>query len=113
ILGLQEAGLGDAVFDQLPEDVRKNLEKVSLDLENRHTRAAHLYSLSSPLRMAIPKRLLLNSPRQISPPQIRTARAFACRISSAKCLRKSNIPMSKLVQLKSWRPPRRLTFGFR
>jgi len=41
ILGLQEAGLGDAVFDQLPEDVRKNLEKVSLDLENRHTRAAH------------------------------------------------------------------------
>ena len=42
ILGLHEAGLGDASLEQLPDANREAIQKVRADLQNRNTPAAHL-----------------------------------------------------------------------
>jgi len=42
VLGIRETGLGDAAFEQLPDAIRVQIEKLAPELQRRETRAAHL-----------------------------------------------------------------------
>jgi tetratricopeptide (TPR) repeat protein len=42
ILGLRETGFGDSALEQLPDSTREKIEKLSGDLQNRNSPAAHL-----------------------------------------------------------------------
>jgi len=42
VLGIRETGLGDAAFEQLPDALREQIEKVAPELQQRDTPAAHL-----------------------------------------------------------------------
>src|SRR6266849_4768740 len=42
VLGIRETGLGDAAFEQLPDALREQIEKLAAELQRRDTTAAHL-----------------------------------------------------------------------
>lgn len=42
ILGIREAGFGDAALEQLPDPMREKIQKLGSDLQNRNSPAAHL-----------------------------------------------------------------------
>jgi tetratricopeptide (TPR) repeat protein len=44
LLGLREAGFGDAALEQLPDDVRQSIQKLAGELQARNSPAAHLAS---------------------------------------------------------------------
>jgi tetratricopeptide (TPR) repeat protein len=44
LLGLREAGFGDAALEQLPDDVRQSIQKLAGELQGRSSPAAHLAS---------------------------------------------------------------------
>ncbi len=44
LLGLREAGFGDAALEQLPDDVRQSIQKLAGELQARNSPASHLAS---------------------------------------------------------------------
>ena len=44
LLGLREAGFGDAALEQLPDDIRERIQKLAGDLQKQDSPAAHLAS---------------------------------------------------------------------
>jgi Tfp pilus assembly protein PilF len=74
VLGIRETGLGDAAFEQLPDAIRQQIEKLAPELQRRETRAAHLglafiamQSGDSSLQASEGERALSSSESSLSP----------------------------------------------
>src|SRR6266581_1190008 len=85
VLGIREVGLGDAAFEQLPDALREQIEKLAPELQRHDTPAAHLalaflamQSGDSPLQVSEGERALSSSetapsPMNCSPAEIQQA----------------------------------------
>jgi tetratricopeptide (TPR) repeat protein len=74
VLGIQETGLGDAAFEQLPDPFREKIENLAPELQRRDTPAAHLalaflamQSGESALQISEGGRVRSSSERALSP----------------------------------------------